>query len=253
MLAVLLSGAVAALGADGDEPKLSFETTTLEGKSIDDSIMGKYDLVWVNVWAEWCGPCVSELPELQRIHEAYPNVLILGVWVGYDKEGALSTAENADVTYPLLNPDYDGSLYYYMNKADAIPASYFFDRDGKKIGEDYIGSRDYYSWKYIVDEMLTKIKPAKKPVIKKQPVSVTAKARQKVCFKVKAAGSGLRYQWYYRTSSRGKWKKVSGSAAKKAGYKFKAVIGKNKYQYRCCVKNSAGKVYSRAVKLKVRK
>jgi len=192
-----------------EDPVLSFKAATLKGDTIDSSIMEKYDLIWVNFWAEWCNPCVSEMPELQKIYKKYPNVLIIGAWVGDSKDGAAATAKKAGVKYPLLNPyEAEGTLYNYAIRSNSIPASYFFDRNGKKIGDDYIGSRDYSSWKYIVDSLLKETRPLSKPTIKKQPVSVTAAAGKKVSFKVKASGDCLKYQWYYRKASGGKWKKV---------------------------------------------
>lgn len=252
VLCMLLFGAVTAHGAD--DPVLSFKAASLKGDVIDSSIMEKYDLIWVNVWAEWCYPCVSEMPELQKIYKEYPNVLIIGAWVGDSKDNAIATAKETGVKYPLLNPyEAEGTLYNYAVRSNSIPASYFFDRNGKKIGDDYIGSRDYSSWKYIIDSLLKDVKPLSKPVIKKQPVSVTAAAGKKVTFKVKASGDCLKYQWYYRKGSGGKWKKVSGAAGKKAAYKFKTAAKMNKYKFRCCVRNSKGKVYSNAVNLKVKK
>ena len=91
-----------------------------------------------------------------------------------------------------------------------------------------------------------------KPVIKTQPKNVSVKAGKKATFKIKAKGEELKYQWYYRTSSAAKWKKVS-SGGKSATRSFKAKAKQNGYQYRCLVKNSAGKVYSKTVRLKVKK
>ena len=86
------------------------------------------------------------------------------------------------------------------------------------------------------------------PKIKTQPKSQSVKQGAKVTFKVAASGSGLKYQWYYRTSSSGSWKKVSGGT--KATLKI--TVGRyNGYQYRCKVSNKSGSVTSKAAKLKV--
>ena len=80
----------------------------------------------------------------------------------------------------------------------------------------------------------------------------TVAAGKKVTFRVKASGKNLKYQWYYRKDSRSAWKKIT-SKGTSASYTFKVKASQNGYQYRCLVKNSAGKVYSKAVKLKVKK
>ena len=42
----------------------AFSTTDLEGNAVDQSMLADYDLTMVNVWATYCGPCISEMPDL---------------------------------------------------------------------------------------------------------------------------------------------------------------------------------------------
>ena len=135
-----------------EQSGLAFETTTLSGEAIDGSIVKEYDLVIVNYWAEWCGPCVGELPALEQIHQTYPNVLILGVWIGDDAQGAVETLNDAGVTYPAVYPE--GVLNEYSMKSMYIPATYFFDRDGNEIGEPVIGGQDFDEWESVVKALL---------------------------------------------------------------------------------------------------
>ncbi len=139
----------AAPQAQGD---LVFDTVTLSGEPISSDMIGDYDLIMVNFWAEWCGPCVGEMPELERIHQAYPNVLILGVWIGDDLNGAKNVITDSGVTYPTLGVS--GTLEKYSTLSMYIPATYFFDRSGNEIGEPVIGSQDYEGWKATVEALL---------------------------------------------------------------------------------------------------
>lgn len=266
---------------------LTFSTTTLYGKKIDSSILKKYDLIMVNFWAEWCGPCVGELPDIQKIYKEYKNVLVLGAYVDENDAGAIAAAEDAGITYPLFRAPYN--FYDYLDMASNgsfnIPQTCFFNSKGYQLNSAYVGSRNYEWWKQIVDELLacvegsgsTSTDPAaeptqepgetpttdpaqepseeptiSKPVIKKQPKNLTVKAGKKATFTVKAKGEKLKYQWYYRTSPTAKWKKVT-SKGKSATLTFKAKAKQNGWQYRCLVKNSAGQVYTKTVKLKVKK
>lgn len=96
-----------------------------------------------------------------------------------------------------------------------------------------------------------------KPVIKIQPVSATVAKGAIADFSVTVAGSGLKFQWYYRTSSSASWKKVSVSNA--TTYQMyssvlqvpvtKSVHG---YQYRCVISNKYGKATSKTVTLLVK-
>lgn len=137
-------------GTVGD---LTFKTNTLFGEPIAADIIKDYDLVIVNFWAEWCGPCVGELPELERIHQEYPNVLILGVLSGTDSvRNAKDTLKSAGVTYPTLEAS--GKLAALSRRSQYIPATYFFDNEGHEIGSPIIGSQDYEGWKATVEEFL---------------------------------------------------------------------------------------------------
>ena len=142
--------------AEPTEPQaqadLVFDTTTLSGEPISSDMIGDYDLIMVNFWAEWCGPCVGEMPELERIHQAYPNVLILGVWIGDELNGAKNVITDSGVTYPTLGVS--GTLEKYSGMSMYIPATYFFDRSGNEIGEPVIGSQDYEGWKATVEGLL---------------------------------------------------------------------------------------------------
>ncbi len=91
-----------------------------------------------------------------------------------------------------------------------------------------------------------------RPVIKTQPTNKTVTAGKTVTFKLTASGRALNYQWYYRTSSTGSWKKVTAESAQTAACSFTAAAKQNGWQYKCIVKNLKGSVTSRIVKLTVR-
>lgn len=140
-----------ALASEAD---LYFSTTTLDGTAITSDILKDYDLVVLNFWAEWCGPCVGELPALEQIHKDHPNVLILGAWVGDNLNEAIETLQDAGVTYPAIDVRADSVLLQYATRSQYIPATYFFDKNGSEIGEPTVGSMRYEDWKQTVEELL---------------------------------------------------------------------------------------------------
>ena len=139
--------------APAAESNFVFSGTTLYGEPIDSGVFRDYDLVIVNCWAEWCGPCIGELPALEQIHQEYPNVLILGVLVAsYSIVEARTALSDAGVTYPTLKAA--GDLEEVSYRSDYIPATYFFDRNGIEIGEPIIGGQSYEEWKAVVESYL---------------------------------------------------------------------------------------------------
>ena len=90
-----------------------------------------------------------------------------------------------------------------------------------------------------------------KPAITTQPSNATVAAGGTATFKVAASGTGLSYQWQYRTSATGTWAKATATGNTTATLKVPATTGRNGYQYRCIVKNSAGTAYSKAATLTV--
>ncbi len=133
--------------------EMIFSGTTLDGDPIDQTIFESYDLIIVNCWAEWCGPCVAEMPELEKLHQNYPNVLILGVLIGTNSiEAAKATLSDCGVTYPTLEPA--GGLVELSMRSMYIPATYFFDKNGDEIRGEVVGGQNYDQWKEIVEDLL---------------------------------------------------------------------------------------------------
>ena len=115
--------------------------------------------------------------------------------------------------------------------------SYWIDVSGNNYGLDV--SSD------------TKIVCVVPPKITSQPKSVSVRAGKKVTFRVKATGDALKYQWYLQKPGSKKWTKVKNAA--KAVLTFKATKKMNGCKYRCRVYNKTASVYSKTVKLKIKK
>jgi len=94
-----------------------------------DELRGQ--VVLVNFWATWCGPCREEMPRLETLYEKYrkSGFVLLGVNVDDDPNAALSTAAKLKVSFPvLLDTDKKVSKLYDLN---TMPSTVVIDRDGK--------------------------------------------------------------------------------------------------------------------------
>ena len=74
-----------------------------EATGEDDDFAGK--VVVVNVWGQWCGPCRSEIPELEKVYEATraQGVEFLGIDVrDNNRDAAVDFVTDRKVTYPSI-------------------------------------------------------------------------------------------------------------------------------------------------------
>src|SRR5688572_24113930 len=68
-------------------PMPEYSAVYLDGSKFD--LAAKRDkVILLNVWATWCGPCVYEIPELQKLHEHYVSRGFEVIGVSVDESGA---------------------------------------------------------------------------------------------------------------------------------------------------------------------
>ncbi len=88
-------------------------------------------VVLVNFWATWCGPCRQEMPHLNRLYDSYrkSGFVLLGVNIDDDPRAAADLAAKLGLKFPvLLDSDKKVSRVYDMS---AMPATLLIDRDGR--------------------------------------------------------------------------------------------------------------------------
>ncbi len=88
------------------------------------------NVVLVNFWATWCEPCVTEMPSLQQLHDAFGASGFAVLTVNYQEGPARIVAflQKMNLTLPVVR-DTDGSVARAWG-ARVFPASYLIDRDG---------------------------------------------------------------------------------------------------------------------------
>jgi len=137
VLAALLAGAVlvalpfAARGAAAPRATApDFTLRQIEGSNLRLAEQ-RGNVVLVNFWATWCGPCRVEMPHLNRLYDKYRSAgfVLLGVNIDDDPAAAKALAGKLGLKFPvLLDTDKKVVGSYDLN---AMPATVLIDRDGR--------------------------------------------------------------------------------------------------------------------------
>ncbi|MBI5749226.1 MAG: TlpA family protein disulfide reductase [Nitrospinae bacterium] len=146
-LALFLIGLVNVDGLHSEEkiPAPDFTLMTMDNKKMAlKDYKGKY--VFLNFWATWCGPCIDEMPSMERLYQklkSKKNFEMLAVSI--DKGGAevvkRFVKENKLTFTVLLDRDSEVAAAYGVM---GIPATYLIDPNGDVINKAS-GARDWDS------------------------------------------------------------------------------------------------------------
>ena len=104
-----------------------FELTTLSGDTIRLSNFQGQPVV-LSMGATWCPDCRREAPLLQKLHEDYPDVVVISVDGREDIETVQAFADEFGLTYPIAM-DFDGEIMDTYGII-AIPTLFFIDEQG---------------------------------------------------------------------------------------------------------------------------
>ena len=133
MLAALSCTAFAESGQSGVEPGKpmpDFSVSLTDGTTATLSeLLKEKDLVVLNIFATWCGPCKNEFPDMEKTYQAHSDRMLI-----------LSLSGDPDDTMEMI-ADYqsDNGLTFPMGQAGDLmnvlrvtgfPTTYFIDRDG---------------------------------------------------------------------------------------------------------------------------
>jgi peroxiredoxin len=97
------------------------------------------EVVIINFWATWCGPCRQEMPLLDELYTKYrrAGLVLLGVSVDEDPERAAEMARTLQVSYPVLfDARKQVSTAYQLG---VMPMTVLIDREGvvRDVSEGY--------------------------------------------------------------------------------------------------------------------
>lgn len=128
LLALATGSALAAVKPQ--QPAPDFTLKRAEGGNLRLAEQ-RGQVVLINFWASWCGPCRVEMPHLNRLHDKYKagGFMVLGVNIDDDPRHGAATAARWGLRFPvLLDAEKTVTRTYDLG---AMPSTVLVDRDGR--------------------------------------------------------------------------------------------------------------------------
>ena len=138
-----------------------FSVSTINGSTFTLSeSLRNHDLVLINFWATWCGPCCMEFPFLETAWEQYSDrvdVIALSV-EGTDTFDVLqSFARDYGLSFPIGRDDLN--LFYGMN-GTAIPTTLIVDKDQRVVAVEIGSKSSVEEFTGLFDNLLSAVVPS---------------------------------------------------------------------------------------------
>ena len=118
-----------------------FRMQNLDGEPVDfTSLRGK--VVFLNIWATWCPPCVAEMPGIQRLYETVDTSKVAFVMLSVDEHGPGPVREwiaRKGYTFPVYLP---AGAFPREFESNSIPTTFILSPDGQ-IAARHEGMADY--------------------------------------------------------------------------------------------------------------
>ena len=129
-IAVALALSLPVLAGSEGGPAPTFSLASRAGSQVSLA-QYKGQVVMINFWASWCGPCRQEMPLLESIYKKYGKMgfTMLGVNVEPDSNAANEWLKATPVSFPIL---YDkDSKVSKLYDVEGMPSTVIIDRSGK--------------------------------------------------------------------------------------------------------------------------
>lgn len=123
-----------------------FTLKNLAGKNLNLAEQ-RGNIILINFWASWCGPCRKEMPVLQKLQDKYQDlgVQVWGINVEQENQAGKDFLADLSLSFPIFfDPTNTLSKTYQV---EAMPTTVIIDRDGH-VRYVYKGYKEGYEKKY---------------------------------------------------------------------------------------------------------
>jgi thiol-disulfide isomerase/thioredoxin len=148
--AILKTGLVnadAEVWTDGESFNYDFVLKDINGTQINfDQYKGK--VIFLNLWATWCGPCRAEMANIQKLYDNINHEKIQFVMLSIDKaenkSKVISYLRDRSFTFPAFMPS--GYIADQLN-VPSIPTTFVISKEGKIVAKE-IGTTNFNTKKF---------------------------------------------------------------------------------------------------------
>lgn len=130
------NGAIEQIPVDQRLKPITLEGTTLDGKAWSSTSARGKDIVVVNLWGSWCPPCITEIPDLEKVwievQAAKKPVQFMGIDFRESAQRGAAFVTTQKMTYPSLSDPSGVLILAFGRQAPTSPPStLILDREGR--------------------------------------------------------------------------------------------------------------------------
>ena len=135
------------------DPAPSFELAPLDGQKLQLSTL-RGQIVLVDFWATWCGPCRDEAPKLVELQHKYAarGLRVIGISMDDDAAPVRTFYAQHRLNYPVALGD--AALAERFGRVLGMPAKFLIDRQGR-IASKHAGAVDFGLLERELQELLS--------------------------------------------------------------------------------------------------
>lgn len=136
----------------------------LDANTLSEIINNRNDkILFINVWATWCVPCVEEFPDLVKLYKNYKNKKVQFLSLSVDLETDVDSLvipfikkQKADFPVYIADEKSSEKIINLLNKdwSGAVPVTLIYDIEGKQQ-KFLLGKQTYQTFENSIDSVMS--------------------------------------------------------------------------------------------------